>query len=371
MANIVSMDSAIYTKFLAAISPSHLELRLFATEKCNFRCVYCYEDFELGRMEPWVRNGIKNLIEKRCANGLKTLYISWFGGEPLLALDVIEEIQQFQIEMLKKYPDLVPAPSGITTNGYLLTPEVLTKLVGWGVTDYQITLDGSPAHHNKTRLRADGEGTYDQIFKNLIAASKTQLDFRIDIRMHLHSENGADVEDVLTNELIQYFAGDPRFNLHPISIGNYGGAFDKNNIKTTTREFANGARARILDRFKLARNKGQVSMQENAPLHANAPIPSNNPEGGADVCYAAAANSFAIRSDGNLVKCTTALTDARNQIGKITESGELDIDSALVKLWMTGFVSGNKGELACPLHKVSTLPHPSGVKIIPIVATQA
>ena len=79
-------------------------------------------------------------------------------------------------------------------------------------------------------------------------------------------------------------------------------------------------------------------------------------EGVGDVCYAAAANSFAIRSDGNIVKCTTALNDAKNQIGKITEEGELDIDPALVKLWMGAFFSGNKGELACPLHKVATLP---------------
>ena len=33
-----------------AISPRIQELILLPTEKCNFRCTYCYEDFELGKM---------------------------------------------------------------------------------------------------------------------------------------------------------------------------------------------------------------------------------------------------------------------------------------------------------------------------------
>jgi len=36
----------------ATLNPKSLELTLYPTEKCNFRCVYCYEDFALGRMTP-------------------------------------------------------------------------------------------------------------------------------------------------------------------------------------------------------------------------------------------------------------------------------------------------------------------------------
>ncbi len=363
MSNLVAMNDKLYKRFVAAIDPTHLELRLFSTEKCNFRCVYCYEDFELGRMEQWVRNGIKNLIEQRCANGLKSLYISWFGGEPLLGLEVIEEIELFRNEMRAKYPDLMSDSSGITTNGYLLTTDILCKLVNLGVKSYQITLDGSPIHHNKTRLRADGEGTYEKILENLIAASKTALDFNIDIRMHLHSKNIDDVENLLTSELIRLFAHDKRFNLHPISIGDFGGAFGSNSIKTTTRKIADASRESILKRFATARSVvvgGSVADLSSAPLSVS--------EGANSVCYAAAANSFAIRADGNLVKCTTALDDPRNKIGNITESGELNIKPELVKLWMIGFISGDEGELACPLYKVSMLPLATGARIIPIVA---
>jgi uncharacterized protein len=204
-----------------------------------------------------------------------------------------------------------------------------------------------------------------KIFENLVLASRTNLDFNISIRMHLHAENLDDVENTLATELIKTFAHDPRFALHPISIGNYGGAFNHNDIKTTTRKMADESRVRILARF----NKAQQS--DDSVANGKTAVLPNAQEGAGDVCYAAAANSFAIRSDGNIVKCTTALNDPKNQIGRIQETGELDIDPALIKLWMGGFFSGSKGELACSLHKVASLPYPSGAKIIPIALAAA
>ncbi len=59
-----------------------LELILLASEDCNFRCTYCYEDFARGTMLPEVREGVKNLVRKRIRK-LNRLQVSWFGGEPL------------------------------------------------------------------------------------------------------------------------------------------------------------------------------------------------------------------------------------------------------------------------------------------------
>lgn len=33
-----------------------LSVTLLASEECNFRCKYCYEQFAGGNMEPWVAN---------------------------------------------------------------------------------------------------------------------------------------------------------------------------------------------------------------------------------------------------------------------------------------------------------------------------
>jgi uncharacterized protein len=368
MENTANMSEAVYRAFLSGINPRHLELRLFATEKCNFRCTYCYEDFELGRMSYEVRNGVKALMTARAKTGLESLYISWFGGEPLMGLEVIEEIETHRINLIAQYPNLKSHASGITTNAYLLDKAMLSKLVGLGVTSYQITLDGPEEHHNRTRLRADGAGTFSAVYGNLLAAASTDFDFSITLRLHLHHENIEAVENELLPRLIQDFGGDERFKLHPISIGNYGGAFEANNMRTTTREIADAVRQRLLARFSAARHIVPTDAPE---LQAGSGTSSSvypAGEGEADVCYAAAANSFGIRSDGRIVKCTTALDDARNDIGKIHESGKIELDPELVKMWMVGFHSGRPSELGCPLYKVRTLALPAGRRSIPIHA---
>ena len=62
-----------------AFNPSHLNLILFPTEQCNFRCTYCYEDFEIGRMSSGVVRGVKALLDARI-DSLTSLLVSWFGG---------------------------------------------------------------------------------------------------------------------------------------------------------------------------------------------------------------------------------------------------------------------------------------------------
>lgn len=48
-----------------ALSSSNLELIILPTEHCNFRCLYCYEDFQVGRMKRPVVESIKKLISLR------------------------------------------------------------------------------------------------------------------------------------------------------------------------------------------------------------------------------------------------------------------------------------------------------------------
>jgi uncharacterized protein len=68
-----------------------MHLVLLPTEACNFRCTYCYETFPRGKMNPEIISGLKALVKEKATN-LSNLNISWFGGEPLLALVVIEEL---------------------------------------------------------------------------------------------------------------------------------------------------------------------------------------------------------------------------------------------------------------------------------------
>lgn len=77
-----------------------LSLTVMPTEKCNFRCRYCYEKFEKGRMTDEDQISLLKFIQKQIP-GNAHVHISWFGGEPLLAFDVIENIMRNVSAMCK------------------------------------------------------------------------------------------------------------------------------------------------------------------------------------------------------------------------------------------------------------------------------
>ena len=112
---------------LSGLSNRRLHLILMPTERCDFRCVYCYEDFVAGRMPRAVIDGVIALIERR-APTLDRLELEWFGGEPLLALDVIEEVSRRVLAQQEHRPQLV-CSGAATTNGYRLDLETAARLV--------------------------------------------------------------------------------------------------------------------------------------------------------------------------------------------------------------------------------------------------
>ncbi len=70
----------------------------------------------------------------------KTLHVTWFGGEPLLAADVIEALSGRMMALCEAKGAEYSA--GIITNGYLLTLENEDLLARCKVKSAQITLDG-------------------------------------------------------------------------------------------------------------------------------------------------------------------------------------------------------------------------------------
>ncbi|WP_082113613.1 radical SAM protein [Chromobacterium vaccinii] len=314
--------------FLKAISSDLLELRLMVTEQCNFRCTYCYEDFLYGKMERKVVDGIKRLMRTRCEAGLKVLNLHWFGGEPLLAVDIIEELSCFAFEMQEAYGVKLGGGT-ISTNGFGLNKRVLSKLVNLGVKEYQITLDGSRNAHDLTRRKISGKGTFDRIVKNLVDAKSLDVDFDIVLRLHIHDGNYDDVKEGLLPFLMESFLNDKRFSVHPIAIGDFGGAFSESGLALAEKVRSD----EVVKAVKMAWNQKEDERDNSAT-----------------VCYAATLNSFLIRSNGEIGKCTTALNDVRNRIGFIKEDGSLELDMEKSKLWMHGFSDMNVDKLACPLY---------------------
>ena len=313
-------------------SNKHFELIILPTEKCNFRCTYCYEDFAAGRMKPETISAIKKLLEKR-ATDLKTLHISWFGGEPLTAKNVVLKISEYAKYLASQHPQLSYSGS-MTTNAYSLNYKTANDLANVGVRRYQISLDGPQEVHNKTRLRADGKGTYDKIWSNLLAIRDNSLPVSILLRIHFSADT-FQLLDPLIEDIKKEFLPDPRFSILFRAIGRWGGEND-DAIKV----------------LSLKKKEQAIKSLQTKLFGENLDSPQNLPEPDNYVCYASRSNSLVIRSNGDVAKCTVALYDDRNKVATLQPDGTLKLIPGRLAPWLRGMETLDFDTLGCPLVKL-------------------
>lgn len=91
------------------------------TDACNFRCPYCYQEHEKTFLDSEKRKIIKKFLREK-SNGKEKVYVHFFGGEPLLNVDGILDIDAYLKQLGIDYS------ASITTNAYLLNSDVLEKL---------------------------------------------------------------------------------------------------------------------------------------------------------------------------------------------------------------------------------------------------
>lgn len=316
------------------ISDKAFELIILPTEQCNFRCIYCYEDFSIGRMKPEIISGIKALLETRCPN-LSNLNLSWFGGEPLVAKDIVLNISEYAMSLASKYSHL--HYSGfMTTNAYLLDLNTASALSNVGVKHYQISLDGPREIHDQSRVRADGKSTFDKIWNNLLAIRDSSLPVNILLRIHFTPDTVNYLEPLL-EDIKREFLLDSRFSVFFKGIEHLGGPNDAS-IQIFSEADKNAA-IKILE-AKLFGN--------NLKSPQNAAVPDN------PVCYAARPNSLVIRANGKVGKCTVALSDERNHIGTLQPDGKLKLIPGRFAPWIRGIETLDPDTLACPLVSLPT-----------------
>ncbi len=332
---LVSADTDEFRRLQLKFGEQHyrtdrLHLILLATEDCNFRCEYCYENFARGTMLPEVREGVRKLVESR-APALRELRVSWFGGEPLYGWEAVEDLAPFFSDIARRYE--LDYYSHMTTNGYLLTPDRQDLLFDWEVRDFQITLDGPPEVHDAKRRGRDGSGTFDSIFSNLCAMRDREDDFLVTLRMNYDQTNHPHLERLL--DLFEMeFSGDTRFGVSFHPVGKWGGDNDAD-LATCGIEESREVRRRLSEK---ARSKG---LKPEGGLVTLAKV-------GSQVCYAARPNSFIVGADGKLMKCTIVLdSEDHNIVGRLTRDGEMELRQDNLALWVQPAFINDPGCAKC------------------------
>ena len=88
------------------------------------------------------------------AKFIHNLSIDWYGGEPLLEMDLIKNMSKQFIAICQEKE--VQYNSSMVTNGYHLTPQIAKELKELKVENIQITIDGPEDIHNARRILANG-----------------------------------------------------------------------------------------------------------------------------------------------------------------------------------------------------------------------
>jgi uncharacterized protein len=343
------------SKLAGYLTAKRLELIILPTENCNFRCTYCYEDFEIGQMKDNTVQAIKHLIQNRLSK-LKRFHISWFGGEPLLAKKLVLDLSRFAQEHCNAAG--VEFSSFMTTNAFALTPELFADLVKADVRGYQISIDGNADAHDQTRKLISGRGTFERIWANLLALRESSEQFLINLRIHVHTQNIDSLRSLMP-KLYADFGNDRRFSILLHAVGNWGGESVKSMQLIKSSDEIITELDNTLKQLGWYANRSDVAESSDMTEGVGAEGKRVSP------CYAARPNSFVIRADGRLAKCTVAFNDPRNVVGHINDDGTLQINNERVRGFMRGFQSLDEGELHCPMHNFpGTKEAASEVKVI-------
>lgn len=186
--NVSELDMIRYDMHKAKFGGNVFKIVIAPTQNCNFGCKYCYEKEVI--QSKYMNEDIQKVLIKYVEENLVPsgeLHVCWYGGEPLMALDIIESLSKKFLELCKEknityYADMI-------TNGYLLEEEVAERLVRCEISQIQITIDGNEELHNRRRPLTNGEGTYKTIWNNLVMMQKFKNNIKIVLRVNVDKEN--------------------------------------------------------------------------------------------------------------------------------------------------------------------------------------
>lgn len=306
----------------AVLAGKYLHLIIMPTEKCNFRCKYCYETFEKGKMSRTLQDAIIKYVKKNILSYVG-LSVAWFGGEPLMALDAVEYLSENLIKICKAAKRTYV--SGMTTNGYALTPEVFDRLYKLKILSYQITLDGFKPQHDNQRVLANGDGTFDRIVDNLVQIKeKRAFGTTFTIRTNFTKTIIENIDDYLTFYK-RTFGDDDRFSVYVQQADDWGGE----RVKNFSEELIPSAHAFVLGKIK------EYGITLGRSSHFS------ELQGETNTCYAAKKNSFAVGADGTIYKCTVHFDLPENSVGRLNDDGFMELNENYNK-WIMPFAQADE-----------------------------
>lgn len=272
------------------------------TLECNAHCFYCFENgYRKGKMSTETAEVLVDFLEKNW-NGEK-LGITWFGGEPLLASEIIDYVSR----RLKEKEIIFS--SKVTTNGSLFDERVAEKAIKlWNVEKVQVTIDAIENEYNEIK-KYDKE--YPDAFSLVMRNIKSAISLGINLKIRINFDPCKQEKALETmNYLMRHFNNSKYIKIYfaPIDA-------DDKIVKNISGEFKDYDEHPYISLIKFGRKhhlyRGFPDMEDDYDVEHEYdqygflkklkiyPSPIN--------CYAACPNVFSIAPNGDIYKCHRAL----------------------------------------------------------------
>jgi len=201
----------------AYTSSRSVSIFIYPTQDCNAACHYCFnkDEKKLTMTKETADNVVQYITRNVSVND--EVVFRWFGGEPLMASEIIDHITE---NVSKYYDHKLKFSSIVTTNGYEITDDLIIRAKEkWHAKKFNITIDGYRDEHNKRK--GFSEKKID-VYQKLLKDIKKLIDNEIFViaRFNCDKKNLNQYPDIL-NDLLT-FRDSNKFHIYPTTLRRVG-----------------------------------------------------------------------------------------------------------------------------------------------------
>lgn len=172
----------------------HIHLALLPTMKCNLDCEYCFQraQHRAVKMSKAVQTAILQNIKELVKTGCDYFQVSWYGGEPLLAKDIVLSMTK----KLKKYlsDNNIKSEFTMVTNGTLLDLNLSKELALVGVESIQVSVDSLYQSNGRRSVLSD-DNNLSTIICNAVNACKV---IDVSVRVNVDNRNKDELSEIVS-----------------------------------------------------------------------------------------------------------------------------------------------------------------------------
>jgi uncharacterized protein len=299
----------IRERYWAAREGAPVALLVTTTMDCNLGCYYCYETRSPDALRVGDIEDVVEIARERLARqGKRRLHVDWYGGEPLMNLDFLEQTSLALQEMCSG--EGIAYQASAISNGTHWPSDVGPFIARHKICEVQISFDGLKANHDRRRRFRSGYRPSDDASSFDLAADLVDdllLHTRVDVRFNADPGNAEDLPGFIGLARERGWFDAP---FRCVVVVARLAAYSDRSAFMRRRELTDEEYDQLLE---VARTLLPHEAQDNQDLIEGFPAPKTS------VCGALAFDSAVVGADGLEYRCGLQVGERHRAVGRFGE----------------------------------------------------